>query len=1285
MKNLRKTLIPLLIAAAVFFNPLTVSAANISSGSTFASTDGTSGRLVINSVNSSISGSTWNVSINFTINMVNSWLYTGGADYERYFSAVINGVGGGSMQIKARTESWSSGTSRSFTYNMSLPVNPDNNVASASFRVADGNNALNDVATFDTGGGNTVTLQAVQKAIGLSLNAESKTLHTNETFSVIPTVSPSNTYNKNVNYSTSNAAVATVSSGGVITAKKAGTANITVTTADGSNISRTVSVTVLQYVTSISTTVSAPIVYAGETFQLSASAEPNDASNKTLNYNSGNMSIATVNGSGLITAIKAGSTTITVSAADGSGVSKTVPLTVRQKAASIAISNPITELYIGATHQLNVGILPADTTDKSVSFSSSDPAIAAVSESGLITPIKKGTVTITASTWDSSNLSTSMTFTVKKYVQSITLSDTNLTLYTGENKTVTVSVLPEDADNKTYSFTSSNTAVATVTSAGKITAVKAGSATVTVIALDRSTVTSTVRVTVLQKATSISIDKSITALYTGTAYRLRCTVLPLDTTDKSVTFSSSDTSVLTIDETGLITAKKAGTAIITIRTADGSNVSGSVNFTICQHVTDIVIDEIPASMYTGEHFQLSAAALPEDATNKMLSYTSSDTAVAEVNESGLITALKAGSTDIIIAAMNGTDVTKTLPLTVKQKAESIEIANPADEIYLGDTYQLSVNISPEDTTDKSVGFSLSDESIAAISETGLITPVKKGTVKVTVKTKDSSNLNDSFDLKIRQHVHSMTLSQSDLTLYTGENETIDPVILPEDADNKHCSFTSSDESVASVNGRGKITAVKAGTAVITIQSLDDTDIKSECRLTVKQYAEKISIDQNQIELISGAVYKIPASVFPEDTTDQSLSYESSEMDIASIDENGMLTAKNPGTAKVTITASDRETVKAVLTVNVIRLISSIEVPSDEIELYTEQSVKLNYKITPDDASNKNVTFESSYPDIAKVDTQGNINAVSPGTAIITIKADDENGFTKEVVVTVRQSVTSLLIGNENITLNTGDTYRLDPVILPETSYNKYLTYTSSSPAAASVDGEGTVTANKAGTAVITVKTADGSNKEVKVKFTIIQPVTGISLQYDSCFLTVGDTLKLKATLTPFDAANKEVIWTSSDEAVVKVDRIGKITAFKEGTAVIKAVSKENNSISAECLITIKAKANEMMPPNETDEKNNPPENSKPAKSVIPVHKDEKPDESQQENDGKDKKPDISDKSENNNNSAYSYAWYEYLFIATGLISLIGCLIYFFLILIKKKKEKKETEETLESEKEKYEK
>lgn len=918
MKKIRKTIIPLLIAAAIFFGSATVSAASISSGSTFASTDGTSGRLVINSVNSSISGSTWNISVNCTINMVNSWLYTGGADYDRYFVGTINGVNGYQMQIKSRTESWNSGTSHSFTYNMALPVNPDNNVVSASFRVTDGNGALNDVATFDTGSGYTVSLQAVQKATGLTLNATNKTLYTSDTFTIPANVSPSNTYNKGVTYASSNAAVASVSSGGVITAKQAGTAVITATTIDGSNISQNISVTVLQYVTSISTNVSAPVLYAGETFQLSAQIMPDDASNKTLTYQLADTSIATINNSGLITALKVGNTTITVTAADGSGVSKELPLIVRQKAESIEISNPVSEIYIGTTHQLSVDVLPADTTDKSVSFTSSDLSIAQVSESGIITPLKKGTVTVSAVTRDSSNLSASMTLTVKKYVESITLSESDLTLYTGENKTVTTTVLPQDADNKNCIFVSSDPSIATVSDIGKITA------------------------------------------------------------------------------------------------------------------------------------------------------------------------LKAGSADITVKASDGSGVSATLHLTVKQKAQSIKISNPIAELYNGTTYQLNVEILPQDTTDKSVGFSSSDESVATVSETGLITSLKKGTVTITAFTKDTSVLSTKITMQIKQHVESLNINPN-LTLYTGESEIIIPKILPEDADNKECKFMSSNETVADVSENGKVTALKAGTAIVTVEALDNSNIKAECLVTVRQYAEGIDIGQDQIELPADTSYQILSKVLPNDTSDPSSTFESSNENIAVVDETGLVTAKNPGTVQITVTASDRGTVKAVLTVKVIRLISSIDVPSNNLEIYTEQSAKLDFSVSPADATNKDVTFISDAPDIVSVSADGTITAKCSGTANITIRANDESGVSKTVAVTVWQSVTSITIDNDKITLNPQDTYELSPKIIPDDAYNKNLSFTSSDPSVASVDDQGKITANQTGKAVITIAAMDGSGKSVKMKITVLQP------------------------------------------------------------------------------------------------------------------------------------------------------------------------------------------------------
>ena len=129
--------------------------------------------------------------------------------------------------------------------------------------------------------------------------------------------------------------------------------------------------------------------------------------------------------------------------------------------------NPISELYIGSTHQLDMLILPEDTSDKSVTYTSTNLLVASISDSGLITPHSRGLVTIMIMTNDSSDLHYNIAFTVKQYVEGITLQNANLTLYTGESETLYPTVFPEDADNKAYTFTSSDSSVATVNETGK--------------------------------------------------------------------------------------------------------------------------------------------------------------------------------------------------------------------------------------------------------------------------------------------------------------------------------------------------------------------------------------------------------------------------------------------------------------------------------------------------------------------------------------------------------------------------------------------------------------------------------------------------------------------------------------------------------------------------------------------------------------------------------------------------------------------------------------------------
>jgi Bacterial surface proteins containing Ig-like domains len=157
-------------------------------------------------------------------------------------------------------------------------------------------------------------------------------------------------------------------------------------------------------------------------------------------------------------------------------------------------------------------------------------------------------------------------------VQSVSLDKTTLDLNVGENATLVATVLPENADDKTVTWTSSNTAVATVDATGKVTAVAAGEAVITVTTTDGGK-TATCTVTVTNPAVpvqSVSLDKTTLDLNVGENATLVATVLPENADDKTVTWSSSNTTVATVDATGKVTAVAAGEAVITVTTTDGS-------------------------------------------------------------------------------------------------------------------------------------------------------------------------------------------------------------------------------------------------------------------------------------------------------------------------------------------------------------------------------------------------------------------------------------------------------------------------------------------------------------------------------------------------------------------------------------------------------------------------------------------------------------------------------------------------------------------------------------------
>ena len=275
---------------------------------------------------------------------------------------------------------------------------------------------------------------------------------------------------------------------------------------------------------------------------------------------------------------------------------------------------------------------------------------------------------------------------------------------------------------------------------------------------------------------------------------------------------------------------------------------------------------------------------------------------------------------------------------------------------------------------------------------------------------------------------------------------------------------------------------------------------------------------------------------------------------ASLNTNGKLTV-------------DGGTLTGDVTGDVIYKVTGVSLNTNSLTLEEGGTATLTATVEPDEASNKNVTWESSDSSVATVDTSGKVTAVGAGNTTIKATVD---GKSAECSVTVKEAanvpVESVSLDKTSLGLTEGETAQLTATVEPEDASNKNVTWSTSNASIATVDANGEVTAVSAGTATITA-TADGKSATCTVTVTAdTVPVTGVSLNKTSTSLYVGDTETLTATVQPGNASNQTVTWSTSDPSVATVEN-GTVTAVGRGTATI-TVTTVDGGFTAGCTVTV---------------------------------------------------------------------------------------------------------------------
>ena len=375
-----------------------------------------------------------------------------------------------------------------------------------------------------------------------------------------------------------------------------------------------------------------------------------------------------------------------------------------------------------------------------------------------------------------------------------------------------------------------------------------------------------------------------------------------------------------------------------------------------------------------------------------------------------------------------------------------------------------------------------------------------------------------------------------------------------------------------VDSYGNVNAIGEGKTKIVVRS--ENGVTGEVDVVIKKSkkeVQEIKLTETSINLKKGNKAKITAIVTPIDAVNQQITWKSDNGNVT-VDNNGNIVAKNIGTSTiVAITANGKSaTCKVTVTDETIQ-VTGVSLNTNKKQMTVGQQDYLVAKISPDNATDRNIIWSSSNTKVVSV-TDGKITALSAGNAVIIAKS--KNGKTATCVVDVKKEekvvsqveVTGIELNITNTTLDIGGTVNLSAKISPNNATNKTVIWTSNNDGVASVSN-GTVTAKQAGTAVITAKSVNGKEAScvIVVRSNAIE-VTSIKLDTTGVKLEIGKSIALHATVEPADATNKSITWISSNDKIASVDGSGNVTAKRTGTATI--IAKTNNGKEASATISI---------------------------------------------------------------------------------------------------------------------
>ena len=525
-------------------------------------------------------------------------------------------------------------------------------------------------------------------------------------------------------------------------------------------------------------------------------------------------------------------------------------------------------------------------------------------------------------------------------------------------------------------------------------------------------------------------------------------------------------------------------------------------------------------------------------------YKSSSRA-ATVNTRGKITGSKVGDA-VITVTYKG--LAAQCLICVTEDVKSIAFKAKKYSLYEGETQTLALRVQPAKASLDGLKWSSADEEIARVDQNGNVTGLKKGTTMITAVTTGGKKA--SCTVKVLVPIERIELPESTEISVKGKLQ-LKPVFFPENAEAKSLTWKATGKAV-SISKSGLVKALKPGDATVTLTT--DRGVAATVQVTVTRKATTISFKSKQIKVPINGTSVLKPSFGPAGSNRWTVTFTSANTDIATVDENGVVSGHSLGKTKITAKLHNKKT--ATITVWVVIPVEEVRIP-ESAELARGKTLTLKPEYLPENATEKKVKWTSLSPKVASVTSGGVVKGLKAGTAVIRAKTD--NGVIAECTVTVYNPVTQVKLNRTSLTLSLYEQKTLTATYLPKNAAHTLITWSSSNKKVATVDENGLVTGLAKGKCTITAKSENGKTAKCTVTVNEYLPKR-ILIQKRYWTMNPGDEGQLECTFSPANTSDKTLIYSSSAPEIVSVDENGAFICHASGDAVLTATSTRASGV-----------------------------------------------------------------------------------------------------------------------------